>query len=115
MDEVDPALQHRSVLRANQVVAVPKEGATVRDPRRDPLVGDLLASRIRSSTSSAERRACSARRNASIAGADVSPLAKIGRPAKRPCAGTPAPARAPATARKIGAETAWSRARARPC
>jgi hypothetical protein len=34
--------QRHSVLRANQVVTARKEGATVRDARRDCLVGDLL-------------------------------------------------------------------------
>jgi hypothetical protein len=34
--------QHHSVLRANQVVTARTEGATVRDARRDCLVGDFL-------------------------------------------------------------------------
>jgi hypothetical protein len=34
--------QRHSVLRANQVETARKEGATVRDARRDCLVGDLL-------------------------------------------------------------------------
>jgi hypothetical protein len=34
--------QHHSVLRANQVVTGRTEGATVRDARRDCLVGGLL-------------------------------------------------------------------------
>ena len=35
--------QRHSVLRANQVVTARTEGATVRDARRDCLVGDLLS------------------------------------------------------------------------
>jgi hypothetical protein len=34
--------QHHSVLRANQVVTARTGGASVRDARRDCLVGDLL-------------------------------------------------------------------------
>jgi hypothetical protein len=34
--------QYHSVLRADQVVTARKEGVTVRDARRDCLVGDLL-------------------------------------------------------------------------
>lgn len=34
--------QHHTVLRANQVVTARTEGGTVRDARRDCLVGDLL-------------------------------------------------------------------------